>query len=214
MTMTMINTQPSDAVRLLLIGLLSVAVIGVSQNSCCITTDAFVVVTNVAPQQQQRQQRHHNHCCNHHHHVNRKSSSLSSTIKTILYSMESIRSGMDGTFRPSPQLFDLDGWKRIEQDLDRFPLWTVATAQGEPLAYTVTVLTQTYTVPFFWCDLSEALSELETSREKTALDGLGIIPLTLGAAFKMWCDDSCVIVPSRASVLQAGHWQAGAGGST
>lgn len=119
---------------------------------------------------------------------------------------------MDGMMRPSPLLFDLDGWKRIENDLDRFPIWTVATSEGDPLAYTVTVPTQTYTVPFFWCDVTEALDELETSRQNTNMDDLDIIPVPLGRAFKMWCDDACVIVPSRASVLQAGHGGTGGGG--
>ena len=136
---------------------------------------------------------------------------LSTTSSSSILSMENIRSGLDGTLRPSPQIFETDGWKRIENDLDRFPIWTVATADGDPLAYTVTVPAQsTYTVPFFWCDVSDALQELENSRANTQLDGLDIIPFPLGTAFKMWVGDSAVIVPSRASILQAGQGESGA----
>lgn len=102
-------------------------------------------------------------------------------------------------------LFEMEGWRNIADDLDQFPLFAVATAEGSLVSYQVTLnRDQSFNVPCFYCDVAEALIELESAKGNTALEGLKLVPFPLGAAFRMWCKDQAVIVPSRASILQAG----------
>jgi len=107
------------------------------------------------------------------------------------------------------QMFESEGWKNIAEDLQKFPLFSIATSQGNPVAYQITVGEEkTYDIPFFYCDITEALAELEKAQtnSENAKQGkdLKLIPFPLEQAFKLWCDDKAVIVPSKASILQAG----------
>ncbi len=107
------------------------------------------------------------------------------------------------------QMFQSEGWKNIADDLSRFPLFSIATSEGNPVAYQITVgKEKTYDIPFFYCDVTEALAELEKAQGNSAkaTDGrnLQLIPFPLEQAFKLWCDDKAVIIPSKASILQAG----------
>ena len=101
-------------------------------------------------------------------------------------------------------LFASEGWKPIEKDLNQVPVFTVATAEGNPLAYQIDVKGQSYTLPFFYCDVSAAVRELEASRKNTEMEEIDIIPFPLGTAFKLWARDQAVIIPSKEAVLQAG----------
>jgi len=107
------------------------------------------------------------------------------------------------------RMFESEGWMNIAEDLKRFPLFSIATSQGNPVAYQITVgKEKTFDIPFFYCDITEALAELEkaqTNSEKaTEGENLKLIPFPLEQAFKLWCDDKAVIIPSKASILQAG----------
>lgn len=114
--------------------------------------------------------------------------------------------GEDNSNAPQQQdLFEMEGWEAIQSDLDRVPIFTVATPEGNPLAYQVTINTdQPYTVPFFYCDVGDALRELEGAKNNTTMEGLDIVPFPLGKAFQLWCKDEAVIVPSKQAVMQAG----------
>eukprot|EP00534_Pseudo-nitzschia_fraudulenta_P001472 CAMPEP_0201127596 /NCGR_PEP_ID=MMETSP0850-20130426/30853_1 /ASSEMBLY_ACC=CAM_ASM_000622 /TAXON_ID=183588 /ORGANISM="Pseudo-nitzschia fraudulenta, Strain WWA7" /LENGTH=266 /DNA_ID=CAMNT_0047396497 /DNA_START=99 /DNA_END=899 /DNA_ORIENTATION=+ len=106
-------------------------------------------------------------------------------------------------------MFESEGWKDIAGDLSRFPLFSLATPEGNPVAYQITVgKEKTYDIPFFYCDVTEALAELEktqaNSAKATEAENLKLIPFPLEQAFKLWCDDKAVIIPSKASILQAG----------
>jgi hypothetical protein len=101
-------------------------------------------------------------------------------------------------------LFMSDGWKPIQDDLDRVPIFTCANQDGNPLAYTIEMKDETYTVPFFYCDVDDAKVELEQATQGTGLEGIGLIPFPLGKAFQMWAQDEAVIVPSKRAILQAG----------
>jgi len=116
-------------------------------------------------------------------------------------------------------MFESEGWKNIAGDLQTFPLFSVATAaEGNPIAYQITVKEKTFNIPFFFCDVTEGLVELEKAQENSAkvtqqVQGKGgerqekelkLIPFSLGQAFPLWCDDKAVIIPSKASILQAG----------
>jgi len=107
------------------------------------------------------------------------------------------------------RMFESEGWKNIAEDLQRFPLFSIATSQGNPVAYQITVGEEkTFDIPFFYCDVTEALAELEkaqtNSAEATKGGNFKLIPFPLEQAFKLWCDDKAVIIPSKASILQAG----------
>jgi hypothetical protein len=101
-------------------------------------------------------------------------------------------------------LFEMDGWPPIKDDLNRVPIFCVATKEGNPLAYQVNINGAEYTVPFFYCDVNDALKELDRARNNTSLEGLDILPFPLGKAFELWCKDEAVIVPSLNAVMQAG----------
>jgi len=101
-------------------------------------------------------------------------------------------------------LFEMEGWPPIRDDLNRVPIFCVATKEGNPLAYQVNINDAEYTVPFFYCDVKDALKELDGAKDSTKLEGLDILPFPLGKAFELWCKDEAVIVPSLEAVLQAG----------
>jgi len=101
-------------------------------------------------------------------------------------------------------LFESDGWKPIEKDLNQVPVFTVATAEGNPVAYQIDVKGKSYTLPFFYCDVDAAVQELEDSRKNTEMEGMDIVPFPLGKAFQLWAKDQAVIIPSKEAVLQAG----------
>mmetsp|Transcript_45649 Transcript_45649/g.49275 ORF Transcript_45649/g.49275 Transcript_45649/m.49275 type:complete len:272 (+) Transcript_45649:105-920(+) len=105
-------------------------------------------------------------------------------------------------------IFESEGWKNIAEDLKRFPLFSVATAEGNPVAYQINVGEKTFNIPFFYCDVTEGSAELEkvqaNSAKVTRGEELKLIPFPLEQAFKLWSDDKAVIVPSKASILQAG----------
>jgi hypothetical protein len=99
--------------------------------------------------------------------------------------------------------FDSDSWKRIEADLDALPLFTVSTKSGEPLAYTVETSGKSFQVPYFYCDVDDALAELQKAKESTGVEEIALLPFPLGQAYKMWNNDQAVIVPSKLAMVQA-----------
>ena len=111
--------------------------------------------------------------------------------------------------KSTKSLFDSDAWKNIKSDLDKVPVFTVATKEGNPLAYTIEIGGKgEFSVPCFYCDVDAALSELTGARENAndpdMKEGLDIIPFPLGQAFQLWSNDQAVIVPSKNAIQQAG----------
>lgn len=107
--------------------------------------------------------------------------------------------------KPPQDIFVMEGWEAIQKDLNRVPIFAVATPEGNPLAYQVSINEgDEYVVPFFYCDVSDALDELEGAMTNTELEGLDIVPFPLGKAFELWCNDEAVIVPSKEALQQAG----------
>ncbi|VEU39809.1 unnamed protein product [Pseudo-nitzschia multistriata] len=107
------------------------------------------------------------------------------------------------------RMFESEGWKGIAEDLRSFPLFCIATAEDNPVAYQITVGEEkTFDVPFFYCDVTEAAAALEKAQASSdnATEGvdLKLLPFPLEQAFKLWCGDKAVIIPSKASILQAG----------
>ena len=120
-----------------------------------------------------------------------------------------ITSFLSSSPAPSPstanEIFQSEGWKPIQQDLDKCPVFTCANEAGQPLAFTLeTQDRRSYTVPMFYCDVDDAQEELLKAQQNTDLDNIGIIPFPLGQAFQMWANDQAVIVPNKNAVLQAG----------
>jgi hypothetical protein len=99
--------------------------------------------------------------------------------------------------------FDSESWKAIEADLDALPVFTVATEDGEPLAYIVETNGKSFQVPFFYCDVQDALVELQKAKEVTCVEQIALLPFPLGQAYRMWSNDQAVIVPSKLAMVQA-----------
>jgi|UniRef100_A0A7S2XN35 hypothetical protein len=111
----------------------------------------------------------------------------------------------DDVPKNADSLFQSDGWKNIQNDLDRVPIFCCANEQGHPLAYSIDMGDgKAFTVPFFYCDVDDALEELRKAKENTKLEQLDLIPFPLGKAFQMWAKDQAVIVPNKEAIVQAG----------
>jgi hypothetical protein len=110
----------------------------------------------------------------------------------------------DSTASESIDLFKTDGWKHIEADLNKLPIFTVANQEGKPLAYTVETTDNSYTAPFFYVDIDDALAELQSAKDSTELEGLDLVPFPMGQAFQLWASDQAIIVPSKQAILEAG----------
>jgi hypothetical protein len=104
----------------------------------------------------------------------------------------------------STDLFTSEGWKPIEADLNKLPIFTVATQDGKPLAYTVETKGNSYTAPQFYIDIDDALEELQKAKDSTGLEGLDLVPYPMGQAFQLWASDQAIIVPNKEAILQAG----------
>lgn len=125
----------------------------------------------------------------------------------VLHMPTTIRqpSAISSTPDLSADLFDSEGWKPIEEDLNKLPIFTVANPEGKPLAYTVeTKDNESYTAPFFYVDVDDALEELQKAKDSTGLEGLDLVPYPMGQAFQLWTTAKAVIVPSKQAILQAG----------
>uniref|UniRef100_A0A7S2HSG9 Uncharacterized protein n=1 Tax=Helicotheca tamesis TaxID=374047 RepID=A0A7S2HSG9_9STRA len=107
--------------------------------------------------------------------------------------------------KSAADLFGSEGWKPIEKELDTVPIFTCANEKGHPLQYSVEVNDDSFPVPFFYCDVGDALEELTKARKETEMgDELDIIPFPLGKAFQLWATDKAVIIPSKDAIMQAG----------
>lgn len=117
----------------------------------------------------------------------------------------SLRESSDDSAPNANELFDTEGWIPIKKDLDQVPIFCCADEEGNPLAYSLQMKDGNYTVPFFFCDVDDALAEREKARENTGLgDKIDLIPYPMGEAFRMWATDEAVIVPSKQVLMQAG----------
>jgi len=151
--------------------------------------------------------------------VEHQRATVSKGMSSRLYAESSTSNGNKNDDDNKMGMFESEGWKNIAGDLQTFPLFSVATAaEGNPIAYQITVKEKTFNIPFFFCDVTEGLVELEKAQANSAkvtqqVQGKGgerqekelkLIPFSLGQAFPLWCDDKAVIIPSKASILQAG----------
>lgn len=136
--------------------------------------------------------------------VLRKDEVLKTTIERPSLS-STTTSNQDATPSDPEALFEMEGWKNIADDLHQFPLFAVAASEGIPIAYHVTLNEETtYNIPFFFCNVDEALQELDHAKQINQNSDMQLIPFPLGTAFRLWCTDQAVIVPSLASIRQAG----------
>jgi hypothetical protein len=102
-------------------------------------------------------------------------------------------------------LFASEGWQPIKKNLNQLPIFAVATAEGNPLAYEIETDGKTFSVPCFFCDIEEAKKELEdTKKQKMYAEGIDLVPFPLGEALELWAKDEAVIRPSNDAILQAG----------
>jgi len=106
---------------------------------------------------------------------------------------------------PSPDLFTSEAWPNICKELDELPLFCCANQQGQPLAYTIEVEDdEKRNVAMLYCDPSDAELELTKINQTTKQKDNGIIPFPLGKAFELWAANQAVLVPTKASIVQAG----------
>ena len=116
----------------------------------------------------------------------------------------------DNKIESADDLFQSDNWKNsIKRDLDQVPIFTVATAEGHPLAYKVENSRGVFEVPTFYCDIEAAKKELSDVKsgmkdQPGAGEGIDLIPFPLGQAFQLWSKSEAMIIPSANAVLQAG----------
>jgi hypothetical protein len=218
--------------RLVVIVLLVVSVL---ESSRC---DAFYMARRTTPKTTPSSPSHH--CQQHHHHQQQQhqhqhqqqpsygqQTVLSRASSSTTLAATNAKDGQEGTPANVEKLFQSAGWKPIQANLDRLPLFTCANPEGQPLAYTIERINsetgekEVYTVPFFYCDVDDALEELAKVQKATSTTtitttelkgdddnnkraGLDLIPFPLGKAFQMWATDQAVIVPNQRAIVQAG----------
>jgi len=84
------------------------------------------------------------------------------------------------------ELFASDCWKPICEDLDRLPVFTVASAEGKPVIYDVEFRGKTHQVPFFYTDVEAAQLELvrvNAQKSTATMEDIDLMPFPLGQAF-------------------------------
>jgi hypothetical protein len=97
-----------------------------------------------------------------------------------------------------------ESWFAIKRCLDSTPVFCVANEQGSPLQYEVNEKPMAQ----FFIDVEAAQAELKEAKagiaDGSAADLLDIIPVPLGLAYQLWCDNKALLVPSRAAIAAAG----------
>ena len=107
--------------------------------------------------------------------------------------------------RSSPNdLFESQGWQSIKSELDECPVFAVADEDGNPIKYSIEKGGVSTSVPLFYTHVEDARLELEKAREKNKIPGIDLNPYPLGEIFKMWAKDEAVLVPNKASIVNAG----------
>mmetsp|Transcript_19619 Transcript_19619/g.46052 ORF Transcript_19619/g.46052 Transcript_19619/m.46052 type:complete len:252 (-) Transcript_19619:46-801(-) len=107
--------------------------------------------------------------------------------------------------RSSPNdLFDAEGWQSIKSELDECPVFAVADDEGNPIKYTIERGGVSKSVPLFYTHVEDAQLELQKAKEKNLIPGIDLNPYPLGEIFQMWAKDDAVLVPNKASIVNAG----------
>ncbi len=88
------------------------------------------------------------------------------------------------------ELFESPGWEAIKRELDQVPVFSIANAEGQPIKYRIEKSDASFDVPLFYTHVSDALTELEKTKENTSLSGMDISPYPLGGIFEMWARDT------------------------
>lgn len=107
------------------------------------------------------------------------------------------------TLAPRATAPDFEGkaWAVLSSQLDGLPVFTVADIEGRPLQYEVDGQSKA----MFYADVDAAKMELEQARTKfPEMDGLDLIPVGVGSAYKLSYEDKAVVLPSTADLTAAG----------
>ena len=114
--------------------------------------------------------------------------------------------GHSAGLRSSPNdLFESQGWQSIKSELDECPVFSVADEEGNPIKYTIeNKAGDSKSVPLFYTHVEDAKIELQKAKEKNPMPGIDLNPYPLGEIFKMWAKDEAVLVPNKASIVNAG----------
>ena len=111
---------------------------------------------------------------------------------------------LQSSMKPN-ELFESPGWVDIEKELDQVPIFAVANAEGQPIKYRIEKKDNSFEVPLFYTHVEDALQELEKAKEKSpTLKGMDVNPYPLGGIFRMWAEDTAIIVPNKKAIIQAG----------
>ena len=81
---------------------------------------------------------------------------------------------------------------QIQSQLDALPVFAVANEEGKPLQYQV----DGKPMAIFYADVDVAKDELEKAKEQHPDLNCDVIPVGLGAAYRMSCEGTASLVPS------------------
>jgi hypothetical protein len=95
---------------------------------------------------------------------------------------------------------DTPNWPEIQRSLDAVPVFTVANEDGKPLQYEV----GGQPMAMFYADVLAAKTELEAASGQYPDLKCDLIPVGLGAAYKLACDGQASLVPGVAELKTAG----------
>ena len=96
--------------------------------------------------------------------------------------------------------FSTAGWPALQKELDAMPIWSVANEQGQPLQYEI----DGNPIALFYVDVEAAKKELAKSQGQFPELNCDLIPVGLGGAYKLSCEDKALIVPGTSELTAAG----------
>ena len=89
-----------------------------------------------------------------------------------------------------------ENWPKLQGELDKLPVFTVANAEDKPLQYQIGE--RPYAV--FYADVDAAKKELAKHPDL----GYDLIPIGLGSAYKLSCEGKAMVVPGLAELVALG----------
>ena len=95
-------------------------------------------------------------------------------------------------------IFERPTWPKLAEQLDRLPLFTIASEAGDPLRYN----TERGERVLFYADIEAAKTALEDARPKNP--DCDLIPVGVGSAYKLACEGQAEILPARIDLTAAG----------
>ena len=100
----------------------------------------------------------------------------------------------------SPPLTDSAEWPSVQTVLDEVPVFTMANEEKKPLQYQV----NGQPMAMFYADVNAAMDQLYSIKKQYPDIDNDLVPVGLGAAYKMSCEGKACLVPGVPELTEVG----------